>query len=246
MQYLMAFYEDDAAIAARARNDETFWNGWREYFGALGAAGIMVGGAPLEECVRAVTLTMTSDGSMVHDGPYADTREQLGGFVVIEAGSLDEALEWAKRCPAAREGAVEVRPVQCDEATEQPPMLGRERGKFMLSLYEGPADFARRRGADAAAYWGGWAAYSAALHEASVVADAAALREPETATVVRVRDDGANVHDGPYADTKEQLGGYLLLDVPTLEDALAWAARSPAAVGGAVEVRPVLEIEARV
>jgi len=68
----------------------------------------------------------------------------------------------------------------------------------------------------------------------------AGLQPPRTATTLRIRDGQRHVQDGPYADSKEQLGGFFVINVPDLDTALAWAARSPAASSGAVEVRPVL------
>jgi hypothetical protein len=65
------------------------------------------------------------------------------------------------------------------------------------------------------------------------------LQAPETATTVRIKDGKRNVQDGPFADTKEQLGGFTILELPSLDAALDWAARCPAASSGAVEVRPV-------
>ena len=66
-----------------------------------------------------------------------------------------------------------------------------------------------------------------------------ALQPTSTATTVRVRDGKTQVLDGPYADTKEQLGGYYIIDVPDLDAALSWAARCPGAAFGTIEVRPV-------
>ncbi|HYZ14775.1 MAG TPA: YciI family protein, partial [Candidatus Acidoferrum sp.] len=114
--------------------------------------------------------------------------------------------------------------------------------KYVLGIYETAEGFASRQGEASERYWAGWAAYSKALHDAGVIVDGAALQPPSTATVVRVNGDARTIQDGPYADTKEQLGGFIVLDVPTLEDALAWAARAPAASSGAVEVRPVLQL----
>lgn len=242
MEYLIAFYEDDAAFAARARNDEAFWQPWQAYFRDLGEAGVMRAGAPLHDAERAVTVRTATDKRVVHDGPYADTKEQLGGFCVIDVPSLDAALHWAERCPASREGAVEIRPILALTETEVP--RAERRGTFMLALYESASDFEQRSGEGAERYFRQWQAYGEAVQAAGVLAAGSALREPATATVVRVGEHGMVVHDGPYADTKEQLGGYLLLDVPSIDDAIAWASRSPAASGGAVEVRPVLIIEA--
>ena len=72
------------------------------------------------------------------------------------------------------------------------------------------------------------------------------LQPPPAATSVRVRDDEALVTDGPFADTKEVLGGYYLIEAESLEEALAWAARIPNARDGVVEVRPVVMREAEV
>ena len=65
------------------------------------------------------------------------------------------------------------------------------------------------------------------------------LQVPETGTTVRLKDGKRRVQDGPFADTKEQLGGFMILELPSLDVALDWAARCPAASGGAVEVRPL-------
>ncbi len=71
------------------------------------------------------------------------------------------------------------------------------------------------------------------------------LQMPNTATTVRMQDGKRHVQDGPYADTKEQLGGYFVVDVPDLDMALDWAARCPVKPGGTVEVRPVLVMQPR-
>jgi hypothetical protein len=85
-----------------------------------------------------------------------------------------------------------------------------------------------------------WNAYTEALQEAGVMAAGDALQGGETATTVRVRDDETVVTDGPFAETKEILGGYYVIDVPDLDAALGWAARIPSAPYGSVEVRPVM------
>ncbi|WP_280153355.1 YciI family protein [Piscinibacter sp. XHJ-5] len=84
-----------------------------------------------------------------------------------------------------------------------------------------------------------YAAFMEAMGKAGVLRDAKRLRPAETATTVRIRSGKSEVQNGPYAETREQLGGYFLIDVPDLDAALAWAARCPAASHGAVEVRPI-------
>jgi hypothetical protein len=78
-----------------------------------------------------------------------------------------------------------------------------------------------------------------AMEKAGVLKSSGGLKPTATATTVRIRDGTTRVLDGPYADTKEQLGGYHVIDVADLDAALAWAARSPTALHGVVEVRPL-------
>ena len=82
-------------------------------------------------------------------------------------------------------------------------------------------------------------AYSEAAYQAGIVKSSNRLRPASSATAVRVREGKTEVHNGPYIETREELGGYYLIDVPDLDAALAWAARCPGAAHGTVEVRPV-------
>ncbi len=113
--------------------------------------------------------------------------------------------------------------------------------QYLILAAESDADFDARTDPDrAAAYWAGWEAYIAALTESGVMTGAGGLEPPSAATTVRLRDGQRVVHDGPYADTKEQLGGYFVIDVPDLDAALEWAARCPSAATGSTEVRPLM------
>lgn len=86
-----------------------------------------------------------------------------------------------------------------------------------------------------------WIAYTKSAQEAGVYEAGAGLLPTETATTVRRRDDARLVTDGPFAETKEQLGGFYILDCADLDEALTWAERIPTADRGSVEVRPVFE-----
>ncbi len=113
--------------------------------------------------------------------------------------------------------------------------------QFMLIYRETAADFAQRNNpATAPAYWGAWNAYIGALGQAGAIVHGNGLQEPHTATMVQMRGGKRVIQDGPYADTKEHLGGYFIIEVASLDDALEWAARSPNAGTGTTEVRPVL------
>jgi hypothetical protein len=112
---------------------------------------------------------------------------------------------------------------------------------YMLAFYETTAEIGRRDDpAQYPAYWGAWSAYVGALHASGVVKSGAGLQPPRTATSVRVEGGQRQVQDGPFADTREHLGGFFVIDVPSLDVALEWAARAPCASAGGVEVRPVL------
>ena len=89
---------------------------------------------------------------------------------------------------------------------------------------------------------GAYIAYSEALAEAGAFVGSSRLSPIATATTVQLKDGKSQVLDGPYADTKEQLGGYYLIDVEDLDSALSWAARCPGASHGIVEVRPIWEM----
>jgi hypothetical protein len=113
--------------------------------------------------------------------------------------------------------------------------------KYAVLVYETPAEIAAREDPErVSGYWAAYTAYSKALGDAGVAAGGAGLQAPAVATTVRLRGGQRQVQDGPFADTKELLGGLFIIDVPDLDAALMWAARCPAASTGSIEVRPVL------
>jgi len=111
--------------------------------------------------------------------------------------------------------------------------------QYALLIYESPEAFAMRKNDDNDPYLGAWRAYYRAMVEAGVYVGGDPLELPETGTTVRVKEGKRGVQDGPFADTKEQLAGIAILELPTLDAALEWAARCPASSLGAVEVRPL-------
>jgi hypothetical protein len=106
--------------------------------------------------------------------------------------------------------------------------------QYMLLIYT-PVDGTPDQAEPAA-----WGRYSQQLQESGAMVAGSGLQGLETATTVRVRDGESLVTDGPFAETKEMLGGYYLIDVPDLDAALAWAAKVPNVGYGSVEVRPLL------
>ena len=113
--------------------------------------------------------------------------------------------------------------------------------QYMLLLNETEGEFAKRNDPEqAGVYWGGWNAFIGAMAQAGIIVKGDGLQGPQMATTVRIRDGKRLVQDGPFADAKEQLGGYFVIEVPDLDTALQWAARAPSASSASVEVRPVM------
>jgi hypothetical protein len=114
--------------------------------------------------------------------------------------------------------------------------------QYLLLLHAEEAGFMNMTPAQQQQGMAAYLAYTEALKEAGVFKGSNRLRPVATATTVRVADGKTQVLDGPYADSKEQLGGYYLIDVADLDAALAWAARCPGAGHGIVEVRPIWDM----
>jgi len=112
MKYTILVYETRTELGSRTdpKCKDAYWGAYSAYTKALSDAGVMVGGAGLQPPSTATTVRQQDGKRRVQDGPFADTKEQLGGYYVIDVADLDKALEWAARCPAASTGAVEVRP----------------------------------------------------------------------------------------------------------------------------------------
>ena len=111
--------------------------------------------------------------------------------------------------------------------------------QYMLLIYSDETAAQKRSERDGAELMAAYGAYGEAMRKAGIAFSGNRLRPSASATTVRLADGNSKVLNGPYAETKEQLGGYYLIDVPDLDAALAWAARCPGASHGVVEVRPV-------
>jgi hypothetical protein len=116
--------------------------------------------------------------------------------------------------------------------------------KFLLTIYGDESGYASATPDEIQQVMDAYMAFGRAVEEAGVYLGGEGLQPSSTATVVRVRDNETITTDGPFAETREQLGGYYLLDCADLDDALRWAARIPGAQAGAIEVRPVMDYEA--
>ena len=112
MKYLILIYEDEAQMAARSPDkQQQVFADYGAYTQELVAAGVMVSGEALQPSVTASSVRVRGGEALFTDGPFAETREQLGGFYLIDCADLDEALQWAAKCPTSRDGTIEVRPL---------------------------------------------------------------------------------------------------------------------------------------
>jgi len=112
MQYMLLIYGNEAAMAAapEAAVNQTM-GAYMAYGQAMTEASVRVAGGRLRPTSSATTVRISNGKTQVLDGPYAETKEQLGGYFIIEAPDLDAALSWAERCPGAAQGVIEVRPI---------------------------------------------------------------------------------------------------------------------------------------
>jgi hypothetical protein len=112
MQYLLLIYGNEAAMeAATEANSGKMLAAYGAYSEAMAKAGVMVGGNRLRPTSASTTVRAPGGKTQVLDGPYAETKEQLGGYYLIDVPDLDAALSWAARCPGAASGTIEVRPI---------------------------------------------------------------------------------------------------------------------------------------
>jgi len=112
MKYLLMIYSDEKAYAARSPEDQKRgYEAYMAYTEALKKAGAFLGSDRLRPTDSATTVRVVNGKSQVLNGPYTETKEQLGGYYMIEASDLDAAWAWAARCPGAHHGIMEVRPV---------------------------------------------------------------------------------------------------------------------------------------
>ncbi len=112
MQYLLLIYESESISDAMAPEQQgAFFNAYMDYTKSIVASGHMKAGDALQPVSKATTVRVRDGKVLTTDGPFAETREQLGGYYLVEAADLDEAIKLAARIPSAVHGSIEVRPV---------------------------------------------------------------------------------------------------------------------------------------
>jgi hypothetical protein len=237
MKYLSLIWADAMPTPEELAPIQRELPGWVE---EMNRRGVRLFGRELDLPETAVTVRVRDGETLLGDGPFAETKEFVAGFDVLECADLDEAIEVAAKCPISWFQALEIRP-------------------FMGGLRLGEEAFAFGRGDDGAArpyllimWMGGTPA--APFDDEAVMQEGEAWRRdlevrglqvlgnallgPETATTVRVRDGQTLLTDGPFTETKEFIAGIDVVSCPDRQQAIQLAAAHPIARYHAIEVRP--------
>jgi hypothetical protein len=201
-------------------------------------SGVNLQGSRLRPTADATTIKIRDGELIITDGPYAETREQVAGYDVLECASLDEAVRWAGRHPSSWVGAVEVRALP-DSAPAVPlPEPGEGKIQYVMLVCTDPAvdpqEFAHIEPVDP---------WVAEMNGRGVRLYGSELEPPGSARTVRVREKHAIVTDGPFAETKEQIAGFDVLECADLDEAIEVASRHPMTRLGILEVRPFWPFE---
>jgi hypothetical protein len=183
---------------------------------------------PLRPVAEGVRVRVEGGAPLVTDGPFAEAREVVGGYFVVEAPDRAAAIELAKRCPYTRAGRVEVREAQHWRKSE--PTVGAQ---YLLLYFQPVTDSAGRPERFQAMF-----AHTNELVRRGVHLEGARL-PPELDARVESRGGRTLVTDGPFAESKEIIGGYALIQAPHRAAAIEIAAQIPAASWGSLEVREV-------
>src|SRR5258706_3526183 len=200
----------------------------------LGQQGKMRGGAPLHPQEAGARVKVRGGKTHSVDGPFAESKEVIGGYFMFDARDAAEALEIAKRCPAARAQLVELHLAMADRAEVPPP----DGPRFVLLFLEGQ-DFG---GDPDGAKYREMEKWTEALKLEKKYVECAGLPKSPPGARIESRGGKIAVSDGPFAEAKEVVGGYAIVVAPDRRAAIEIAARCPHATWGEVEGREGLKV----
>lgn len=112
MRYMLLIYSEEPTSQPSQAEIDAVMAEWWAYDSAIKESGVYIAGDALQASQTATTVRLKGDERVVTDGPFAETREVLGGYYLIDVPDLDAALDWAAKCPGAKYGSMEVRPIQ--------------------------------------------------------------------------------------------------------------------------------------
>ena len=227
MRYLLFICTDPEAEPYRRDLDNV--GSWVE---EMDAKKIRLEGERLKTPEHAVTLRKRGGQLLVTDGPFAESKEWIAGFDLIECPDLDAAVEVASRHPMARFGRIEVRPLNSDpslQGVHHP--ISDFAGLFLQLLCTDPESEPYKPNEDNIASW------VKEMDAKGVLVQGHLLCPVQDATLVRVRKDEVLVTDGPFAETKEWVQGFGILRCRDRAEAVEVSSSHPAARFGRIEVR---------
>jgi len=227
MEFMLLFMER----AGAAPPDPDRFAEMNEFVSDLARQGKLRRGAPLVPASAAARVRVRDGETLVTDGPFAEVKEVVAGFWILEAASREEAIEIARRCPHASHGVVEVHHVRIRDTVPDPgkgtpflmvfvvgPGLGDPDGSKMREMIE----------------------FGDGLKRDGKFVETAPLAHDPPPARIESRGGKTLVTDGPFAEAKEVVGGYGLVRVGDRAEAIALAQRYPHAKWGPVEVREVM------
>ncbi len=232
MQYLLVHVSDEAIAAAKPWDEaaQASLDAWLE---ESVDQKVNLHGSRLRPPSDATTVKVRRGELIVTDGPFAETKEQVAGYDLLECTDMAEAVQWASKHPSARTGAIEVRALHGYQPPAGLPEPAPGKRRYMMLVCTDPSLDVEELGPIAPVDpWVEATGSRGARRFGSQLDEAASAR------TVRVRDGQIFVTDGPFAETKEQIAGLDILDCADLDEALEIAAQHPMARHGILEVRP--------
>ena len=241
MKYLMMVCSDGVSTEDKATVLQREIPGW---VSEMDGRGVRLFGHVLEEPDQAVTVRVRDDQTLLSDGPFAETKEFIAGFDLIECDDLDEAIEVASKHPISWFHSIEVRRILGpDGSTDMPlpeaevlaqPKPGHQRYLFLVAIngIPGSDEEEAQIRAEVETWWEELAG------RAGMRVFGQGLDHANTATTVRVRDGETILTDGPFVESKEFVAGFAVIDLLSKDEAIALAAANPIARYHHIEVWP--------
>jgi hypothetical protein len=248
VQYMLVHAVDDELAAAKPWDEAAPASGPPGGCGAPALAawleqtasrGVNLHGSRLRPASDATTVKVRRGELLVTDGPFAETKEQVAGYDLLECSDMGEALGWATKHPTAQIGAIEVRPLYGDQPPQGLPDPAPGKRRYMMLVCTDPAvDPDELEQVAPVEPW------VEEMGDRGARRFGSQLDEPARARTIRVRDGRALVTDGPFAETKEQIAGFDIIDCADLDEAIEIAEKHPMARRGILEVRPFWPFQA--
>lgn len=240
MRYMALIYTDETQdIPYGTPEWDQLMVEYRAFSAEAQRRNAMVAGDPLQSVETATTLRQVNGKVVTLDGPFAETREQLGGYYILDCKDQAEALELAAMIPSAKRGSIEVRAMAGHDARVMDPP---KQTRYMLLICGPQDDWLPDDDPGVVAAVKGHQRFTNWLIDRGEFVAGDALARASTAVTVRVRDGKVLLTDGPFAETREYIGGFYVLNVRDLDYMLELVGKFPMGPVGCYEIRPLLEV----